>query len=182
MEPNNTERICITWLECSSLIRYWTWSFIILKRLRIWDIEPINSVNISTTTQATNLILIGHRALKNTYVMVQKGQKSPKVDIEPDNSQTTKWAPFIAIKMFAFWAVSQSHSDMILLKCGLYSVFFYFLSFNAISSCFTLLHCSCFLVLCLLLCIKFGSIKNVTGSGKSRLLGKKLVLQIFHQS
>src|SRR6218665_2425464 len=89
MEPNNTERICITWLECSSLIRYWTQSFIILKKLRIWDIEPINSVNNSTTSQATNLIFIGHRALKKTYVMVQKGQKSHKVDIEPDNSQPT---------------------------------------------------------------------------------------------
>src|SRR6218665_1309456 len=89
MEPNNTERICITWLECSSLIRYWTQSFIILKKLRIWDIEPNNSVNISTTSQATNLILIRHRALKKTSVMVQKGQKSQKVDIEPDNSQPT---------------------------------------------------------------------------------------------
>src|SRR6218665_2972172 len=59
------------------------------QKLRIWDIEPINSVNISTTSQGTNLILIGHRALKKTYVMVQKGQKSQKVDIEPDNSQPT---------------------------------------------------------------------------------------------
>jgi len=50
---------------------------------------PINSVNISTISQATNLILIGHRAMKKTYVMVQKGQKSQKVDIEPDNSQPT---------------------------------------------------------------------------------------------
>src|SRR6218665_3817622 len=60
------------------------------QKLRIWDIEPINSVNISTTSQGTNLILIGHRALKKTYVMVQKGQKSQKVDIEHDNSQPTK--------------------------------------------------------------------------------------------
>ena len=55
------------------------------------DIEPNDSVNISTTNQATNLILIGHRALKKTFVMVQKGQKSPKVDIEPYNSQPTNW-------------------------------------------------------------------------------------------
>src|SRR6218665_646693 len=89
MEPNNTERICITWLECSSLIRYWTQSFIILKKLRIWDIEPNNSVNISTTSQATNFILVGHRALTKTSVMVQKDQKSPKVDIQPDNSKPT---------------------------------------------------------------------------------------------
>ena len=47
------------------------------------------SVNISTTSQATNLILIGHRALKKTSVMVQKGQKPQKVDIEPYNSQLT---------------------------------------------------------------------------------------------
>src|SRR6218665_4197800 len=91
MKPNNTEQIRITWLECSSLIRYWTQSFIILKKLRIWDIEPINSVNISTISKATNLILIGHRALKKASVMVQEGQKYQKVDIhvEPDNSQPT---------------------------------------------------------------------------------------------
>ena len=56
----------------------------------MWDIEPNNSVKISTTSQATNLILIGHRALEKTSVMVQKGKYSPKVDIEPYNSQPTK--------------------------------------------------------------------------------------------
>jgi len=43
----------------------------------------------------------------------------------------------------------------------IYLVFFYFLSFSAISSCFTLPHCSWFLVLCLLLCINFDSIRIV---------------------
>src|SRR6218665_3769996 len=59
------------------------------KAENLGHIKTINSVNISTTSQATNLILIGHRALEKTYVMVQKGKKSQKVDIEPDNSQPT---------------------------------------------------------------------------------------------
>src|SRR6218665_1750103 len=59
------------------------------KAENLGHIKTNNSVNISTTSQATNLILIGHRALKKTSVMVQKDQKSPKVDIVPDNSQPT---------------------------------------------------------------------------------------------
>jgi len=48
------------------------------QKLRIWDIEPNNYVNISTTSQATNLILIGHRALKKTSLVVKKGKNPPK--------------------------------------------------------------------------------------------------------
>jgi len=61
----------------------------ILKKLVILDIEPNTSVNISTINQTTNLIFIGHRALKKTFVMVQKCRKCQKVDIEPYNSQPT---------------------------------------------------------------------------------------------
>src|SRR6218665_869242 len=109
------------------------------KRLRIWDIEPINSVNISTTSQATNLILIGHRALKKTYVMVQKGQKSQKVDIEHDNSQPRK----SQLSLLALFDVSAAfdmvdHQIRLETSCGISSLpllwkktFFFTLPFAA---------------------------------------------------